>query len=279
MSRSGQFALALLMLLVVTAIVGQPLWARDPYAQDPAARLMDPSLAHPFGTDNFGRDILARLVLGARWSLLGAAVVCGGTSVLGFVIGALAASSNRVADNLIGRSIEALLAMPGLVMALALAAVLGPSFENLLVALVVTGWPSYARLSRALILKERNQQYVDGAISLGAGRLRIVARHILPNVLGPAAVLATADYGKVILGLASLSFLGLGMQPPTPEWGEMINDARGYFQTHPWQMIAPGLCIVATVLAVNFVGDAVRDRLDPRTTRTTRVYQTPRIRR
>jgi ABC-type dipeptide/oligopeptide/nickel transport system permease subunit len=182
---------------------------------------------------------------------------------------ALAASGNRIADNVIGRSIEALLAMPGLVMALALSAVLGPSFENLLVALVVTGWPSYARLSRALILKERSQQYVDGAVALGADRMRIVVRHILPNVVGPAAVLATGDYGKVILGLASLSFLGLGMQPPTPEWGEMINEARGYFQTHPWQMIAPGLCIVVTVLAVNFVGDAVRDRLDPRIKRTT----------
>lgn len=267
MKRRGRVALALLALFVLAAILGQAL-TRDPFAQDPAARLLDPSLAHPFGTDNFGRDILARLVLGARWSLAGAAVVCCGTSALGFIIGALAASGNRIGDNMIGRSIEALLAMPGLVMALALSTVLGPSFENLLVALVVTGWPGYARLSRALILKERSQQYVDGAVSLGADRVRIVVRHILPNVVGPAAVLATGDYGKVILGLASLSFLGLGMQPPTPEWGEMINEARGYFQTHPWQMIAPGLCIVATVLAVNFAGDAVRDTLDPRTRRT-----------
>jgi ABC-type dipeptide/oligopeptide/nickel transport system permease subunit len=267
MMRPGRIALVLLALFVLAIIVGQRLTA-DPFAPDPAARLLDPSLAHPFGTDNFGRDILARLVLGARWSLAGAAVVCCGTSVLGFIIGALAASGNRVGDNIIGRSIEALLAMPGLVMALALSAVLGPSFENLLVALVVTGWPSYARLSRALILRERSQQYVDGAVALGADRLRIVVRHILPNVIGPAAVLATGDYGKVILGLASLSFLGLGMQPPTPEWGEMINETRGYFQTHPWQMIAPGLCIVVTVLAVNFIGDAVRDTLDPRTGRT-----------
>jgi len=265
MTRRGLLAVAL--LLVLAAVVGPGLWLRDPFAQDPAARLLDPSLAHPFGTDNFGRDILARLVLGARWSLAGAAIVCCGTSGLGFIVGALAASGNRIGDNVIGRSIEALLAMPGLVMALALSAVLGPSFQNLLLALVVTGWPSYARLSRALILKERSQQYVDGAVALGADRLRIVVRHILPNVVGPAAVLATGDYGKVILGLASLSFLGLGMQPPTPEWGEMINEARGYFQTHPWQMIAPGLCIVVTVLAVNFVGDAIRDRLDPRTAR------------
>jgi len=267
MRLHGRAAITLLVLLVLAAILGQYLWTTDPFAQDPVARLKDPSLAHPFGTDNFGRDILARLVLGARWSLLGAAVVCCGTSLLGFAIGALAASGPRVADNVIGRSIEAMLAMPGLVMALALSAILGPSFENLLAALILTGWPGYARLSRALILKERNQQYVDGAVALGADGTRIVVRHILPNVIGPAAVLATGDFGKIILGLASLSFLGLGMQPPTPEWGEMINEARGYFQTHPWQMIAPGLCIVATVLTVNLTGDAIRDNLDPRTKR------------
>jgi peptide/nickel transport system permease protein len=158
--------------------------------------------------------------------------------------------------------------MPGLVMALALSAILGASFENLIVALVVTGWPGYARLSRSLILKERSQHYVMGAVAAGAGRWRIVVHHMFPNVVGPAAVLATSDFGKVILGLASLSFLGLGMQPPTPEWGEMINEARGYFQSHPWQMAAPGLCIIVTVLTVNLMGDALRDQLDPRTRAT-----------
>jgi ABC-type dipeptide/oligopeptide/nickel transport system permease subunit len=265
MRLGGRAAIGLLALLVIAAIVGQHVWTTDPFAQEPAARLRDPSLAHPFGTDNFGRDILARLVLGARWSLSGAALVCCGTTLLGFGIGALAASGPRILDNVIGRSIEALLAMPGLVLALALSAILGASFENLIVALILTGWPGYARLSRALILKERNQQYVDSAVALGADGTRIVVRHILPNVIGPAAVLATGDFGKIILGLAALSFLGLGMQPPTPEWGQMINDARGYFQTHPWQMIAPGLCIAATVLTVNLIGDAVRDKLDPRT--------------
>jgi peptide/nickel transport system permease protein len=256
--------LAVVLLLVIVAIAGQAFWTSDPFAQNPAARLLDPSAAHPLGTDNFGRDMLARLVLGARWSLTGAALVCAGTSLLGFIIGAAAATGNHVTDTLIGRTIEALMAMPGLVLALALSAILGPSFENLIIALVVTGWPGYARLSRSLILKERHQPYVDSAIALGAGRTRIIGRHILPNVLGPAVILATSDFGKVILGLASLSFLGLGMQPPTPEWGAMINDARGYFQSHPWQMAAPGLCIVITVLLVNVAGDGLRDALDPR---------------
>ena len=273
-------AVIVLALLFLAALVGQRFWGSDPYAQNPAIRLLDPSLAHPLGTDNFGRDLLARLVVGARWSLLGAAIVCGGTAVVGFAVGALAATGNRTTDDAIGRTVEALLAMPGLVMALALSSVLGPSFGNLIFALVATSWPSYARLSRALILKERNQNYVEGAVAAGAGQMRIVTRHILPNVLGPAVVLATSDFGKVILGLAALSFLGLGMQPPTPEWGAMINEARGYFQSHPWQMIAPGLCILLTVLAVNLLGDALRDALDPRTRRRTARQSrksTPRI--
>jgi peptide/nickel transport system permease protein len=259
-------ALATLIVLALTAFVGQQLWTDDPFAQNVNARLLDPSWRHPLGTDNFGRDMLARVVLGARWSLAGAALVCLGTSLLGLLIGAAAGTGNRLTDNAIGRGIEALLAMPGLVMALALSAVLGPSFQNLIVALIVTGWPGHARMSRALILRENGQPYVTCAVALGADTPRIMWRHILPNIIGPVAVLATNDFGKSILALASLSFLGMGMQPPTPEWGEMINDARGYFQSHPWQMIAPGLCIIVTVLGVNLLGDGLRDRVDPRIT-------------
>ncbi len=173
--------------------------------------------------------------------------------------------SSRRVDGVISRLIESLLALPGIVMALALTAVLGSSFPNLLFALIVTSWPSYARIYRALILKEREAGYVESTRSLGASQSHIVFRHMIPNVIGPAAVLATANFGGVILGLASLSFLGLGMQPPTPEWGVMINEARAYFQTYPWQMIAPGACIALTVLAINLTGDSLRDLLDPRT--------------
>lgn len=264
-SRSGIVAILLLGLIGATAVVGPGLWGHDPLAQDTVNRLINPSLAHPLGTDKYGRDILARLLMGAHWSLAGAAIVCLGTSATGFLIGTLAAMGNRAVDGIIGRLIEALLALPGLVMALALTAVLGPSFRNLLVALIVTSWPSSARVYRALILKEREAGYIESSHALGATRVRLVCRHMLPNVIGPAAVLATANFGSVILGLASLSFLGLGMQPPTPEWGVMINEARAYFQTYPWQMIAPGLCIALTVLAVNLTGDALRDAFDPRT--------------
>ncbi len=263
-SRSGAAAVTVLALIVVAAIIGPRLWGRDPLAQETLARLTNPSWVHPLGTDRFGRDSFARLLMGARWSLTGAAVVCLGTSAVGFLIGTLAAMSGRAVDGVIGRLIESLLALPGLVMALALTAVLGPSFPDLLIALIVTSWPSYARIYRALILKEREAGYVESSYALGASRARIVFRHMLPNIIGPAAVLATANFGGVILGLASLSFLGLGMQPPTPEWGVMINEARGYFQTYPWQMIAPGLCIALTVLSVNLTGDALRDAFDPR---------------
>jgi ABC-type dipeptide/oligopeptide/nickel transport system permease subunit len=157
------------------------------------------------------------------------------------------------------------MALPGLVTALAFASILGASFVNLLFALIITSWPWYARTYRALLLKERSAQYVESAVASGAGRWRVLFKHVLPNIVGPAAVLATANFGSVILNLAGLSFLGLGMQPPTPEWGEMINEAARYFQDYPWQMIAPGLCIAATVLAINLLGDGLRDVADPRT--------------
>jgi peptide/nickel transport system permease protein len=260
----GFTATCMLVALVLATLAGPRLWGVDPLAQQIDARLQNPSLAHPLGTDQFGRDIFARLLTGARWTLTGAAVVCTGVSVIGFGIGALAAVGSRLTDNMLGRLIESLMALPGLVTALAFTSVLGPSFRNLLIAMVVTNWPWYARAYRSIILRERAAPYVEGAIALGATRARVVVRHVLPNVVGPAVVLATGNLGGVVLGLAALSFLGLGIQPPTPEWGAMINDARPYFQRFPWQMIAPGLCIVVTVLCVNLAGDALRDALDPR---------------
>lgn len=269
-SPTGAAALVVLGFIVVAALLGPRIWGHDPLAQHVDARLQQPSLTHPLGTDRFGRDLLARLLTGARWSLAGATIVCVGTSALGFLMGALAAIGGRLVDTIIGRLIESLMAVPGLVAALALTAVLGPSFKDLLFALVVTHWPSYARVYRALILRERSAQYVEGTVAVGATRGRIVFRYLLPNVIGPTAVIATSNFGHVILSLASLSFLGLGMQPPTPEWGVMINEARGYFQRFPWQMIAPGLCIALTVLSVNLTGDALRDALDPRSSRSHR---------
>jgi len=276
MSVPGLAALTVLTVIGLAALAGPRLWGQDPLAQHLEVRLLNPSPAHLLGTDKFGRDIFARLLLGARWSLTGATAVCLGTGLIGFLVGAVAAMGGRRVDAILGRLIESLMALPGIVMALALTAVLGPSFPDLLFALVVTGWPSYARIYRALILKEREASYVEAERAVGATPARIVWRHLLPNVAGPALVLATGNFGGTILGLASLSFLGLGMQPPTPEWGVMINEARSYFQTYPWQMIAPGLCIALTVLAINLTGDALRDLLDPRTVSTRCGRQKPR---
>jgi peptide/nickel transport system permease protein len=262
---TGALGLGLLAVIVAAAVVGPPLWHWDAFQQDLASRLQNPSAVHPLGTDEFGRDILARLLLGARWSLAGAAVICAGTSLLGFFVGALAASGNPAGDATVGRVIESMMALPSLVTALAFTSVLGPSFTNLLIAIIVTSWPWYARTYRALLLRERSALYVESAYALGAGRLRVLLRHILPNIVGPAVVLATANFGAVILNLAGLSFLGLGMQPPTPEWDDMINAGSKFFQEYPWQMIAPGICIAATVLGVNLLGDALRDLADPKT--------------
>lgn len=263
-TSSGVIGLSILGLVVLAALIGPLLWPRDPLEQAVEVRLQHPALAHPLGTDQFGRDILARVLAGARWSLAGALIVCTGTSLLGFTIGAIAASGTRLADTILGRTIDALMAVPGLVTALAAVTVLGPSFPSLLGAMIFTSWPWYARTYRGIILKERSAGYVEGARAIGAGQGRVLFRHMVPNVIGPAIVIATANFGSIILNLAALSFLGLGMQPPTPEWGMMINEARLFFQRLPWQMVAPGLCIALTVLAVNLSGDALRDALDPR---------------
>jgi ABC-type dipeptide/oligopeptide/nickel transport system permease subunit len=264
LTLSGFVGLTILGLIVLAAVCGPLIWPHDPLEQAAQRRLQNPSIAHPLGTDQFGRDVLARVLAGARWSLSGALIVCGGTSLLGFAIGAVAASGSRLTDTLLGRTIDALMAIPTLVTALATVTVLGASFPSLLVAMIFTSWPWYARTYRGIILKERSAGYVEGARTIGAGHGRVLLRHMLPNVSGPAIVIATANFGSIILTLATLSFLGLGMQPPTPEWGMMINEARLFFQRLPWQMIGPGLGIALTVLAVNLSGDALRDALDPR---------------
>lgn len=252
-----------LMLLLGVAILGPLLWGHDPFAHDPAARFQGPSLAHPAGTDAFGRDLLARLLLGARWTVLGATAVSIAITLIGLVVAGIA-TSHRLFDVAFGQLIDGLLAVPGLVTALALTSILGPSFRNLLLALTITSWPWYARVYRGTLQRELTSGYVEGAIVSGASRPYLLVRHVLPNMLGPVIVMVSANLGAIMLSLASLSFLGLGSQPPTPEWGAMINEARVYLQIRPWQVLAPGGCIMLTVMTVNLAGDALRDAADPR---------------
>lgn len=257
-------ALAVLLIIAAGMLVGPFLWREDPEALNLTNKYAGFSTSAPLGTDDFGRDILSRLLHGGRLTFAGALLVMAGCTGIGLVMGCLAGFSGRRWDALISRLIDAFLSLPPLVVALGIVGVMGKSFTNLVIALVLTGWPWYARIYRNLVIRERNQPYVTAALSLGSTRLRVLWRHIGPNILGPTLVIATVNLGNAMLSLASLSFLGLGVRPPTPEWGAMVSDARFHFQTHPWLIAAPGLAIALSVLSVNVLGDAVRDMTDPR---------------
>lgn len=251
-------------MVALAIALGPVAWSHDPSQTDLRGRLAGPSRAHPLGTDEFGRDILSRILHGGRRSLGGAVAVVGGATSLGMIVGVAAGSRGRTLDALLARTIDAFLAIPPLVIALATVGVLGKSFGNLLLALVLTGWPWYARVYRSFVLRERNAEYVTAAVALGCSRTRIMWRHIGPNIIGPALVLSSVNLGNAVLGLASLSFLGLGVQPPHAEWGAMVSEARGRFDSHPWLMVVPGLAIGVTVVIANLLGDAIRDAVDPR---------------
>jgi ABC-type dipeptide/oligopeptide/nickel transport system permease subunit len=256
--RSARWA----VLFIVALFMAPTIFRMDPITPT-GTRLLGPTSEHWLGTDQYGRDILARIVIGARWSLGGALAISVGTALLGFCVGALAAFSPRIVDTIISRIVDAWLALPTIVIALAVAALLGRSFNNVVLAIIFAHWPWHARIYRSLILTEKTQTYVLAARTLGFHPVTVAVRQILPNIIGPALVVATAAFGSHILSLASLSFLGLGPQPPLPEWGLMINEARSFFQLKPWLMALPGIAIIIAVLAVNMIGDSLRDVLDP----------------
>ncbi len=261
----GIAAAALLALVVVAALLGRHIWAGNTYDVHFNEKLQGISAVHPLGTDQYGRDILARLIAGARRTLAGAAIVLFLTTGGGLVVGSTAAMVGGRLDALVGRLLDMTLALPSLVVALALIGIFGPSFQSLLIALALSGLPWYARVYRSLVLKERQNLYVVAAQAVGAGRQRVIWREIAPNIAGPGLVVATVNLGRVILNLAALSFLGLGAQPPAAEWGTMINEARPFFQSHPGLVLAPGLAITLTVVSINLLGDGLRDILDPKT--------------
>jgi peptide/nickel transport system permease protein len=250
------------MVVIIGAVLFGPLfWPRDPLEQNIVQRLATPSLEHPLGTDQFGRDVLARLLTGGRWSLFGALVVCLGTTLIGFGLGVLAAIGPAWLDRLVTMLTTTVQAVPGILLALALTALLGPSFTNLLIALVLTNWTWYARMYRALLVQALAAPHIEGARAVGVRQMRLLTHHILPQIIGPALVVATINVGAVILNLSALSFIGLGLTPPTPEWGNMINESRTFFQRAPLLMLAPGLTIALTVLCINLLGNALRDRV------------------
>jgi peptide/nickel transport system permease protein len=248
----------------LAAIVGPPLAPFDPAAQQLPLRLAGPSLAHPFGLDELGRDILARVLAGARISFaVGLAVVAVSASV-GTVLGAVAGYFGGLIDDVISRLIDILLAFPGLLLAIALVAVLGPSLANVLFGLTVIGWVGYARLVRGQVLRVRELEYVQAARALGATTGRILRRHVIPAAIPAVVVQATLGMAGAIIGEAALSFLGLGVQPPTPSWGTMLNGGRAHLLDAPHLTIFPGVAIALLVLGFNFVGDGLRDLADPK---------------
>jgi peptide/nickel transport system permease protein len=216
------------------------------------------------GLDELGRDVWARLLAGARVSLLVGLVVVGVSATVGLMAGAVAGYAGGVVDEVFSRVIDILLAFPGILLAIALVAVLGPSLTNVVIALASIGWVGYARLVRGQVLKAREFEFVQAARALGAGPVRILARHILPTAIPALVVQATLGMAGAILAEAALSFLGLGVQPPTPSWGTMINGGRAHLIDAPHLTVFPGLAIALVVLGFNFLGDGLRDRLDPR---------------
>jgi peptide/nickel transport system permease protein len=261
-----RLGIAFLCLATIAAIIGPWIIPYDPSAQTLAMRLMGPSWRHPLGLDELGRDVLSRLLVGGRVSLFVGLSVVSISTVIGVTVGAIAGYAGGWIDSLFGRVMDILLAFPGILLAIALVAVLGPGLSNVVLALAAIGWVSYARLVRGQVLKIREMEYVQAARATGAPIARILLRHVVPATLSATIVQATLGMAGAVIAEASLSFLGLGVQPPTPSWGSMLDAGRSHLFDAPHLTIFPGLAIAALVLGFNIAGDALRDRFDPRVT-------------
>lgn len=257
--------LALLAILLFVAVAAPVLTRYDPAQLSLSARLLPPSSAHWFGTDELGRDVFSRILYGARVSLTVGVAVVGLSLVLGLVLGAISGFYGGFSDTLINIYISnAFLSLPGILLAIAFVAFLGPSLINLILALALANWVNYARLVRAQVIAMKQREFVQAAQSLGASNLRLMMRHILPNIVQPLIVQAAVGMAAAVLSEATLSFLGLGIQPPTPTWGAMLNDARSHLFESPFLVFFPAAALAICVLAFNFLGDGLRDLLDPR---------------
>lgn len=260
-SVRGFIACGIVGLVILTAVGGPVLAPHDPIQQHLVRRLESPSWEYPLGTDSLGRCLLSRLIHGARISVLAGLMIVGSSATVGVVLGAAAGYAGGWLDALIMRTVDVLLSFPGLVLAIVLAGVIGPGLWGAMLALSLVHWTAYARLMRGEVLGAREEPWVDAARAMGVGPFRILWRHILPNTLAPLVVMASFGLGHMILAAAALSFLGLGAQPPTPEWGAMLNRGRDFMRSAPQLMTWPGLAITATVLGFNLLGDALQDAL------------------
>lgn len=273
-NRGAVVGLAVFLLLVFVAVFAALIAPYDPTAQNREALLVPPfwqeggSMDYLLGTDAVGRDILSRLIFGAQYSLFIGVVVVAIALVGGVVIGLLAGFFGGWVDSVIMRVMDVILAFPSLLLALVLVAVLGPGLTNAMIAIAIVYQPHFARLTRAAVMSEMRREYVTAARVAGAGNMRLMFRTILPNCLGPLIVQATLSFSSAVLDSAALGFLGMGAQPPTPEWGTMLAEAREFILRAWWVVTLPGLAILISVLAINLMGDGLRDALDPKLKRS-----------
>jgi peptide/nickel transport system permease protein len=257
---------ALLLLFVICAVFAPWLAPQDPAQLDLKGRLMGPSAAHWFGTDELGRDILSRTLFGARISLIVAVSVVGLSLAVGLVAGGLAGFYGGWTDTVVNVYVtNAFMALPGILLAIAFVAFMGPGLGNVILALAISGWVGYARLVRGQVMAVKEKEFVEAARALGASDLRVMGRHILPNILQPLIVQAAIGMAGAVLAEATLSFLGLGVPPPAASWGSMLNDARSHLFDSPHLVFFPAMAVMLCVLSFNFIGDALRDWMDPRT--------------
>ncbi|MFQ5793461.1 MAG: nickel transporter permease [Candidatus Bipolaricaulia bacterium] len=254
----------IISVLVIVAIAAPIIAPYDPLKINIPERLQPISRAHLFGTDNLGRDIFSRIIYGTRISLMLGTMIAGIGAFTGIILGLIAGFFGGKVDEITMRTCDMFLAFPALILAMALAASLGPSLRNVLLALAAIWWPWYARITRGQVLTIREYEYVTAVKSLGASNVRIIFLHVLPNVISPIIIQMTMDIGNTILIASSLGFLGFGAQPPTPEWGLMASEGRSFLRNYWWYPTFPGLAILITVMGFNLLGDGLRDFLDPR---------------
>ncbi len=262
--RLAMFGAVVLAIVAIMGIFGTAIAPYDPNGMDFANRFANPSFAHWMGTDDFGRDIFSRIIVGARVSLLSGVVAVSVATAVGTSLGLIAGYSTRLTDEVIMRAMDVLYAFPAILLAIAVLAALGKGIGNAMIAIGVVYIPIFARIARAAVLGIRNEEFIIAARALGAGDLRILATHVLPNVLSPIIVEITLSLAFAILAEAALSFFGLGTQPPDPSWGRMLSEGRDFFRQSGWMGVFPGLAIFFTVMGFNFLGDGLRDALDPK---------------
>jgi len=265
--KTFSFYTSLVLLVVLVAIFSPFLTPNDPFASDLANALKAPSEAHWFGTDKLGRDVLSRIIYGTGLSLFMGFTIVFLVASIGTVVGSLAGYFGGKVEMVLMRICDIMISFPGIILAIAIAGIMGGSVGNTILALTIVGWAKYARLVRSLVIKVRQEDYIAAAIMSGGTSAVILRRHVLPNIMPLVVVTASMDFGVMMLEIAGLSFLGFGAQPPTPEWGLMLNEGRQYLQLAPWLMIFPGAAILIVVSIFNLWSDSLRDILDPRQNR------------